>query len=183
MRRRECIALMGASVAWPFAAMAQQAGRAYRVGFLAPFTRDVPFNVAFFDELRHLGFIEGQNVIFDYRVFVPHIELISQYAAELVSARPDIIYAGGGVAIRAVQQATRSIPIVGITDDMVGEGLVESFARPNSNTTGISILATELDGKRQDILIEAVPEIRRMAALADSSTLTEMKARAMQEAA
>jgi len=183
MRRREFIALMGASAAWPFAAMAQQAGRIYRLGFLAPFTRDVPFNVAFFDELRHLGFIEGQNVTFDYRVFVPHIELISHYAAELVSARPDIICAGGGVAIRAVQQATKTIPVVAITDDIVGEGFVESLARPNGNTTGISIFATELDGKRQDILIEAVPGIRRMAALADSSTLTETKARAIQEAA
>jgi putative ABC transport system substrate-binding protein len=66
---------------------------------------------------------------------------------------------------------------------MVGEGLVESLARPNSNTTGISILATELDGKRQDILIEAVPELRRMAALADSSTLKQAKARALQDAA
>jgi putative ABC transport system substrate-binding protein len=66
---------------------------------------------------------------------------------------------------------------------MVGEGLVESLARPNGNTTGISILATELDGKRQEILIEAVPGIRRMAALADSSTLTEAKARALQDAA
>jgi len=86
-------------------------------------------------------------------------------------------------AIRAVQQVTKSIPIVGIADDIVGEGLVGSFARPNGNVTGISILATELDGKRQDILIEAVPGIRRMAALADSSTLTEAKARALQEAA
>jgi hypothetical protein len=79
-------------------------------------------------------------------------------------SQPDVIYAAGGVAIRAVQQATKSIPIVGITGEMVGEGLVESFARPNGNTTGISILATELDGKRQDILIEAVPGIHRMAA-------------------
>ena len=66
---------------------------------------------------------------------------------------------------------------------MVGEGLVELLARPNGNATGFSILATELDGKRQDILIEAVPGIRRMATLADSSTLTEAKARALQEAA
>jgi hypothetical protein len=75
MRRREFMALVGASVAWPFAAVAQEPGRTYRLGFLAPFTRDVPFNVAFFDELRHLGFIEGQNATFDFRVFVPHIEL------------------------------------------------------------------------------------------------------------
>ena len=97
------------------------------------------------------------------------LDLISQYAAELVIAQPDVIYAAGGAAIHAVQQATKSIPIVGITGDMVGEGLVESFTRPNGNTTGISIFASELDGKRQDILIEAVPGIRRMAALADTS--------------
>jgi putative tryptophan/tyrosine transport system substrate-binding protein len=155
---------------------------------LSPFTRDVPFNVvpfnvAYFDELRRRGFIEGQNLTIDFRAFTTHLDLISQYAAELVTARPDVIFAGGGVAIRAVQQATSSIPIVGITDDMVGEGLVESFARPNGNTTGISILATELDGKRQDILIEAVPGVRRMAALADSSTLIEAKHHALQEAA
>ena len=87
------------------------------------------------------------------------------------------------MAIRAAQQATKTIPILAFTDDLVGEGLVESLARPNGNTTGLSILTTELDGKRQEILIEAVPGIRRMAALADSSTLTEAKARALQEAA
>jgi putative ABC transport system substrate-binding protein len=104
--------------------------------------------------------------------------------AELVIAQPDVIYAAGGAAIHAVQQATKSIPIVGIAGDMVREGLVESFGRPNGNTTGISILANELDGKRQDILIEAVPGIRRMAALADTtSLLTEAEARALQEAA
>jgi len=90
---------------------------------------------------------------------------------QLVTAQPDVIYAAGGAAIRAVQQATKRIPIVGI-GDIVKEGLVESFARPNGNTTGISIFATELDGKRQDILIEAVPGIRRMAALAVISRRT-----------
>jgi putative tryptophan/tyrosine transport system substrate-binding protein len=183
MRRREFIALAGASVTWPVAAMAQQPGRTYRLAWLSPFTRDAPFNVAFFDELRRRGFIEGQNLTIDFRAFTTHLDLISQYAVELATARPDVIYAGGGVAARAVQQATKNIPIVAVADDMVGEGLVESIARPNGNTTGISILATELDGKRQDILIEAVPGIRRMAAFADSSTLTEAKARALQAAA
>jgi putative ABC transport system substrate-binding protein len=183
MRRREFIACLGASVTWPFTALAQQTGRTYRLGVLAPFTRDVPFNVVFYDELRRLGFVEGQNLTVDYRVFAPHIDLISQYAAELVKAQPDVIYAGGGVAIRALQHATKAIPIVAVTDDMVGERLVESLARPGGNTTGVSILATELDGKRQEILIEAVPGLRRMAALADSSTLSDAKARALQEAA
>jgi ABC-type uncharacterized transport system substrate-binding protein len=183
MRRREFIALMGASATWPFTARAQQAGRTYRLGWLSPFTRDMPFIVAFFDELRRRGFIENQNLTIDFRTFTTRLDLISQIAAELVTARPDVIYAGGGVATRAVQEVTKSIPIVGVADDMVGEGLVESIARPNGNTTGISILATELDGKRQEILIEAVPGVRRMAAFADSSTLTEAKARALQEAA
>ena len=183
MRRREFIALMGASITWPHAARAQQAGRNYRLGCLLPLTRDAPINVAFFDELRRRGFIEGQNLAVEYRAFGLHFDLISQYVAELVKAQPDVIYAGGGVAVRAAQQATKTVPIIGISDDMVGEGLVESLARPNGNTTGISILATELDGKRQEILIEAVPGLRRMAALADSSTLTETKAHALQEAA
>ena len=103
---------------------------------LLPLTRDAPVNVAFFDELRRRGFIEGQNLTIDYRAFAPHVDLISQYAAELVKAQPDVIYAGGGMAIRAAQQATKTIPILAITDDMVGEGLVESLARPNGNTTG-----------------------------------------------
>jgi putative tryptophan/tyrosine transport system substrate-binding protein len=110
MRRREFIALTGASVAWPFAGMAQEPGRTYRLGWLSPFTRDVPFNVAFFDGLRRRGFIEGQNLTIDFRAFTTHLDLISRYAAELVTARPDVIYAGGGVATRAVQQATKSIP-------------------------------------------------------------------------
>ena len=171
MRRRDFITLVGgAVVALPLAALAQKAGRTYRLGCLSPHPRDIHFNVLFFDKLRRAGFIEGQNLTIDYRAFAAHIDLISQYAAELVIAQPDVIYAAGGVAIRAVQQATKSIPIVGIAGDMVGEGLVKSFARPNGNTTGISIFAFELDGKRQDILIEAVPGIRRMAALGDPST-------------
>jgi putative ABC transport system substrate-binding protein len=184
MRRRDFITLAGGAVAaLPLAALAQKAGRTYRLGCLSPHPRDIPFNVRFFDKLRRAGFIQGQNLTIDYRAFAPHIDLISQHAAELVIAQPDVIYAAGNEAVGAVQQATKSIPIVGITGDMVGEGLVKSFARPNGNITGISIFAPELDGKRQDILIEAVPGIRRMAALADPSNPTEAKTSALQEAA
>jgi putative tryptophan/tyrosine transport system substrate-binding protein len=183
MLRREFITLIGGAAAGPFAAMAQEPGRTYRLGCLLPFPRDVPVNVAFFDEVRRRGFIEGQNLTIDYRAYGPHVDLISQYAAELVKAQPDVIDAGGGAAIRAVQQATKAVPILGITDDMVGEGLVDSLARPNGNTTGISILATELDGKRQEILIEAVPGLRRMAALADSTNSVVAKLDELREAA
>ncbi|RZM99456.1 hypothetical protein CWO91_35885 [Bradyrhizobium genosp. SA-3] len=180
MRRREFITLVGgAVVALPLAALAQKAGRTYRLGCLSPHPRDILFNVLFFDKLRRAGF-KGQNLTIDYRAFAAHFDLISQYAAELVIAQPDVIYAASNAAIHAVQQATKSIPIVGIAGDMVAARLVESFARPNGNNTGISIFSRELDGKRQDILIEAVPGIRRMAALADPSI---PHARALQQAA
>jgi hypothetical protein len=94
MRRREFIALTGATVAWPFAAMAQQTGRTYRLGVLSASPRSIPASVAMIDELRRLSFIEGQNLTIDYRNFAQHVDLISEYAAELVKAKPDVIYAG-----------------------------------------------------------------------------------------
>ena len=84
---------------------------------------------------------------------------------------------------KPIGRATATIPILGSTDDMVGSGLVNSLAHPGGNTTGTSIFATELDGKRQEILIEAVPGLRRMAALADSTTITDANLHALQEAA
>ena len=139
--------------------------------------------VAMFDELRRLGFIEGQNLTIDWRAYALHIDLIPEFAAELVKAKVDVIYASGDAAIRAAQQATATIPILGITQDMVGQGLVNSLARPGGNTTGVSVFATELDGKRQEILIEAVPGLRRMAILADSKATRSPELQALQDAA
>jgi putative ABC transport system substrate-binding protein len=184
MRRREFIKLVaGAMVEWPLASIAQEARRIYRFGYLQPFTDDAHVSMPRIDQLRRHGFIEGQNLTIYYRDFGPRVDLISQYATELVKAQVDVIVAIGSVAIRAAQQATKTIPIVAVTEDMVGEGLVDSLARPNGNTTGVSILATELDGKRQEILIEAVPGLRRMAALADSNATADAKLYALQEAA
>src|SRR5262249_35338105 len=104
-------------------------------------------------------------------------------AAELAKAPVDAIVAGGAAAARAAQGATSAIPIFTLTDDMVAQGLVASLAHPGGNTTGISILATELDGKRQDILIEMVPTARRMAVLGDANTAAPANMRALQEAA
>ena len=183
MRRREFIALMGASVAWPFAAMAQQAGRTYRIGGLTVGPRNSAFAVAMFDELRRFGFIEGQNLTIYWREYRLHVDLISEFAADLVKAKVDVIYASGDAGIRAVQKATATIPILGITQDMVGQGLVNSLARPGGNTTGVSLFATELDGKRQDILIEAVPGLHRLAVLADSKATRSPQLQALQDAA
>src|SRR6476660_2599208 len=119
MRRREFIALLGASATWPFAAMAQQPGRTYRVGGLSVGPRNSPAPVAMFDELRRFGFIEGQNLTIHWRQYTLHIDLISEFAADLVKAKVDVIYAVGDAAIRAAQRATTTIPILGSTDDMV----------------------------------------------------------------
>jgi putative ABC transport system substrate-binding protein len=138
---------------------------------------------AFFEGLRRHGFSEGQNLTVDYRLFAGNIDLASKYAAELVKLRVDVIGAGGPFAIRVAQGATKTIPILAITDDMVGSALVRSMAHPDGNTTGVSVLGTELDGKRQEILIEALPRLRGMAALADTNTTPIAKLQALQEAA
>ncbi len=183
MRRREFITLLGgAAFTSPLAARAQEAGRTYRLGILSAGKRDAPYWLAMFDELPRAGFIEGQNLTVDWHQYGPRVDLIPEFVAELVKARVDVIVATGDATIRAVQRATTTIPILGSTDDMVGAGLVNSLARPDGNTTGTSIFAGDLDGKRQEILIEAVPGLRRMAALA-ASNKAPAKIDELQEAA
>jgi ABC-type uncharacterized transport system substrate-binding protein len=185
MRRREFIGLLGTCLTWLVAAPAQQAGRrTYRLGCLLPLTHDAPINIAFFDELRRRGFIEGQNLTVEYRAYGLHPDLISQYAAELVKARVDVIITGGEEATRALQQATKTIPIVTTSGDMLRYGFVNSLARPDGNTTGVSLFGFDLDGKRQEILIEAVPGLRQMAALsADDVDNTPARLDALHQAA
>jgi putative ABC transport system substrate-binding protein len=95
---------MGASVAWPFAAMAQQAGRTYRVGGLASGPRNSWAANAVFDELRRFGFTEGQNLTIEWREYALHVDLIPQFAAELVKSKVDVILVSGDTGIRAVQR-------------------------------------------------------------------------------
>jgi putative tryptophan/tyrosine transport system substrate-binding protein len=185
MRRREFIALLGgvAALGWTLDAVTQGGERRYHLGILWPLPAQGQIAHAFFDELRRLGFIEGQNLTIDYRAYAARVDLTSQYASELVKAQVDVILAAGDIAIRAAQQATKTIPILAFSDDLVGSGLVDSMAHPTGNTTGISVFAPELDGKRQELLIEMVPGLRRMAALADSNTTSDAKLHALQESA
>jgi putative tryptophan/tyrosine transport system substrate-binding protein len=183
IRRREFISLRGGAAAWPLAARAQEPGRTYRLGSVHASPRDAPYHVAFFAELRRLGFIEGQNLAVDGRGYGLRVEQFEEHAAELVKAQVDVILAGGDAAVRATQWATAQIPILALTDDMVGQGFVRSLAKPGGNTTGVTILASELDGKRQEILMEAVPGVRRIAALADTNVTTPSRLRALEDAA
>jgi putative ABC transport system substrate-binding protein len=183
VKRRDFITLLGGAAAWPFAAHPQEAGRTYRLGFMVPLSPDAPGVVAFFDELRFAGFIEGQNLIVVPGGFDVRDERFAERAAALVKAAPDAIVSGPDLTTRALQQATRTIPLIAMTEDMVGAGLVKSLARPGGNTTGISLLSPELDGKRQEILMDAVPGARRMAALADSRVTPAHHLQTLQEGA
>jgi putative ABC transport system substrate-binding protein len=184
LKRREFISLLGGATAGtlPFTAWAQQPGRTYRLGFLIPVAKDAPAMVAFFDELRAQGFVEGENL-----AIIPGFQVRNEQIADLVpplvKAAPDAIMSGGDISTRALQNATRTIPIVVITEDVVAAGFAASLARPGGNITGISLMSPELDGKRQDILIEAVPGARRVAALADSNVATLQHLQALEDTA
>lgn len=178
MRRREFITFVASAAAWPRASHADE--RTYRVGVLWPFPRTSRYAGLLSNTLRPHGFIEGQNLTIDYRGWAAHVDQVAEYATDLVKARMDVISAGGEVAIRAAQQATKTM---GVADDMIGSGFVGSMARPSGNITGVSILSTELDGKRQEILIEALPGLHRLAILADSNTTKKTQLDALQVAA
>jgi putative tryptophan/tyrosine transport system substrate-binding protein len=183
-RRREFITLVGGmAAAWPLGSHAQEPGRTYRLGALMPAPRQSPAVHAMFDELSRNGFTEGQNLLVIPGGFEVANEDLTQLAGELVKAAPDVILAGPAPPLRALQAATRTVPVVGMSEDMVGEGLVSSLARPGGNITGISLLSPELDGKRQEILIEAVPQARRIAAMADSQATPSYHLQALQHAA
>ena len=139
--------------------------------------------LAFLDELRISGFIEGRNLTVLPDGFNTSIDQLAERAAAMVKAAPDVLRGVGELATRALKAATQTIPIVGAAEDMVLAGLVTSLGRPGGNITGISQLSPELDGKRLDILIEAVPSARRMAALTEATQTPQSHTNALQDAA
>jgi putative ABC transport system substrate-binding protein len=121
-----------------------------------------------FEELRRVGFVEGQNLA--ARGWELRVEQFPEVAAELVKAKVDVIISAGDPATRAAQRATATIPILAVSDDLVGSGLVPSLAHHGGNTTGVTIIASDLDAKRLEVLHDYVPQARRIAVLADPTT-------------
>jgi putative tryptophan/tyrosine transport system substrate-binding protein len=114
--------------------------------------------------MRDLGYVEGRNIAYEFRHYGDDVESIPSLINDLLRAKVDIIVAGGTAAVRAAQTATQSIPIVmGAAADPVGSGLIASLARPGSNTTGLSVMATELTVKRLELLKEVMPQAARIA--------------------
>jgi putative tryptophan/tyrosine transport system substrate-binding protein len=171
MERRAFITLLGgAAAAWPLAARAQQAGKLPTIGFLGQSTRSAASEwvAAFVQRLRELGWIEGRTITIEYRWAEGREERFPELAAELVRLKVDIIVTSGTLAIMAFKQATSTIPIVFATaGDPVANNLVASLARPGGNATGLSILSADLAGKRLEVLREVVPNLRRVAIIAN----------------
>jgi len=182
MQRREFMMFVGGAAAvLPHATHAQEAARIYRLGVMNASKIGVTRIAAFFDELRLSGFVEGQNLKVDGGGYGLRDEQLPEIVAAMAKSPPDVIFCNSPAEMRAAQGAIRAVPIVGITGDMIANGLVKSVARPDGNITGISLLSPELNGKRQDIIIEAVPGARRMAILAEANNIPQ-QLKALQDA-
>ena len=149
----------------PLAATAQQTGKVYRLGYLSPLPGIRTLEEAFRQHLRELGYVEGQNLIIEWRFAEGRIETFPSLAAELVRLKVDCILTLGVQATADAKQATATIPIVmgALDDDPVRRGLIASFARPGGNVTGITSLAEQVAGKRLQLLKEVVPRASRVA--------------------
>jgi putative ABC transport system substrate-binding protein len=168
MRRREFITLLGGAAAgWPLAARAQQPAKVHRVGYIATATpvSDLVGANPFVQALRELGYVEGKNLVLEWRSAELRLERMPELATELVGLKVDVLVAPGGPAAVAAKNATQTIPIVMIANDPVGLGLVGSLSRPGGNVTGLSYYSEALSGKRLELLKEIVPGLARVGVL------------------
>ncbi len=153
-------------------AEAQQAKKVPRIGFLTALSSSSisARAEAFRQGLRELEYVEGKNIIIEYRSAEGKLDRVSELAAELVRLKVDVIVSGGPAATRSAKEATVTIPIVmALDNDPVGSGVVASLARPGGNITGLSTLAPEISGKRLELLKEIVPRLSRVAVFGDST--------------
>ena len=162
-----CCALCALLFSLCVSVQAQQPKQVFRIGFLTTSPSTFPGRIeAFRQGLRDLGYVEGKNIVIEWRYTEGKLDRISALAAELVRLNVDIIVASGPTATGFLQEATTAIPIViGFHTDPVGTGLVASLARPGGNITGLSALSPELGGKRLELLKEIVPKLSRVIVL------------------
>jgi len=169
-RRAFMGALAGGLLATPLAAEGQQqVGKLSRIGVLMNlYSPDAHPPQALRQRLRDLGYVEGQNLVIDWRYQLGGTDRLAALAAELVRLKPDVIVADVTVAIRAAMQATSTIPIVMASSaDAVGGGLVTSLGRPGGNVTGVTTMLAEMSAKRLQLLKEVAPNVSRVAVLWD----------------
>ena len=170
MRRREFIGLVSAAVAtWPLVARAQRTTKLPSLGFLTAGTGS-PGLPALLERLRQLDWIEGKTIRIEYRYAENYNDRLPELAADLVHRNVNVIVAAGTLAALAAKQATTTIPIVmASAGDPLGSGLVSSLARPGGNVTGLSLMMSDLSGKRLELLKDLVPGLSRVAVLWNST--------------
>jgi putative ABC transport system substrate-binding protein len=167
MQRRDFLIAAGALLAAPLVARAQQAAKVARIGYLSHNLAASPhLREAFLQGLRDLGYVEGRNVVIEYRYAEGKPERLPVLAAELVALKVDVIVTVSNTTALAAKQATRTVPIVfTAVADPVAAGIVTSLARPGGNVTGLASLGSELVGKRLELLKQAVPGLSRVTIL------------------
>ena len=184
-RRTFITGMTGTLLAAPLVAQAQQAGRIARIGVLATRTAGDSRLEGLLQGLRDLGYVEGRNLLIEYRDAEGKTERFPALAAELVSLKCDVIVTTGGtLAAQAAKQATTTLPIVfASVGDAVAEGLVTSLARPGGNVTGLTVAATELVSKSLEAIKQAVPRVSRVAILLKPDAMPESAKKDRLEAA
>jgi putative tryptophan/tyrosine transport system substrate-binding protein len=187
MTRREFFTLLGNAAAVTLlrapVVRAQEPGRIYRLGMMTGAPRQTPRMAAFFNELKILGFVEGQNLKIVAGGFELRDDQYAEVAATLPNSAPDVVLCVSDAATRAAEKSIQKLPIVGLSDDLLAAGFVRSFSHPGGNITGVSILGAELNGKRLEILLEAVPGVQHIAVLADPNNTPPAELQALQKAA
>jgi putative ABC transport system substrate-binding protein len=176
--------LAGGLLAAPFAVEAQQARKAPRIGYLSMFSSSNPYppSEAFLQGLHDLGWVEGKNIAIEWRFAEGNARRLPELAAELVRLGVDLIFAETTPAVRAVKQATTTIPCVfSPIADPIGSGLVANLARPGGNITGITFMAPELGGKRLELLKQAAPGMTRVGILSHPGDPSEATVRSVLE--
>src|SRR5262245_53813980 len=165
---------------------AQQSTKVLQIGYLGgvSLSANTARHEAFRQGLRELNYVEGKNIVIDWRSADGKLERLPALAAEMVRLKLDVIVTSGATATRAVKEATNTIPIVMTNDpDPVGDGIIASLARPGGNITGLSALAPELNGKRLEVLREVVPKLSRVAVLRVPTSLAGGQRRELELAA
>jgi putative tryptophan/tyrosine transport system substrate-binding protein len=174
MRRRDFIKVIaGSATCWPLAARSQQAGKLPTIGFLGAASSSVATQwvTAFSKRLRELGWIEGRTVAIEYRWAEGSSKRFAEIAAEFVLLNVDVIVTWGSAPVLAAKQATKTIPIVfAAQSDPIGAGLIANLARPDGNVTGLSLQQADTVGKRLGLLREVVPNLGRLAIMANAAS-------------
>jgi len=181
VQRRRFLFATGALLAAPFPSVAQQQGKVWRIGFLLPYRRPPSpdlldkFFGAYVGGMRDLGYVEGKNLVIEWRFAERKVELLPALAAELVKLNVDVIVTGGTPATLAAQKATTTIPIDFTAGDPVGAGLIASLARPGGNTTGVSSLDVDLSPKLLELLLSVAPNVSKVAVMVNPDNSAQFR--------